>query len=396
MGAYLDVPNTEKHSKSGEGNGVVFGLSDMQGWRKNMEDAHIANPGLTNTADGSNVGLYAVFDGHGGAEVAKFCAKYLPDVLPKDGEFARGDYGRALANSFHKLDNMLRSPYHQKELQVLLGEASSAELAAMGEASKAPCRTNPEHTSQARSAASKVSIGEDEDINSLAAAAMGGGDSQEQLQKLMLMKRLYSGGRVTAGGGAEGDRRMCELPNHPVTAGCTAVVVLQVGSTLITANCGDSRGVLCRGGQAVPLSFDHKPNDDVERERIVAAGGFITENGGHFRINGNLNLSRSIGDLKYKQSHDLPASAQMITAEPDITMKTLQPDDEFMILACDGVWDIMSNEEAVQFVREKLQRGMPPAQICELVFDHCISDDPRQTRGLGGDNMTCVVVQFQH
>ena len=86
----------------------------------------------------------------------------------------------------------------------------------------------------------------------------------------------------------------------------------------------------------------------------------------------------------------------MITAEPDITMKTLQPDDEFMILACDGVWDIMSNEEAVQFVREKLQRGMPPAQICELVFDHCISDDPRQTRGLGGDNMTCVIVQFQH
>ena len=73
--------------------------------------------------------------------------------------------------------------------------------------------------------------------------------------------------------------------------------------------------MLCRGGQAVPLSFDHKPNDPEERARIHKAGGFIRENGGHFRVNGNLNLSRCIGDLKYKQNKPLPMAEQMITAQ---------------------------------------------------------------------------------
>ena len=84
------------------------------------------------------------------------------------------------------------------------------------------------------------------------------------------------------GGGAMGDNRVCELADHPVHAGCTAVAVLQVGQTLITANCGDSRAVVGRGNQAVPLSFDHKPADDVERNRVVNAGGFITEAQGIF------------------------------------------------------------------------------------------------------------------
>ena len=187
---------------------------------------------------------------------------------------------------------------------------------------------------------------------------------------------------------------MCELDDHPVHAGCTAVAVLRVGQRLYTANCGDSRAVVCRAGQPVPLSFDHKPNQDVERNRVVAAGGFITEAQGHFRINGNLNLSRSLGDLKYKQNPDCTPAQQMITANPDITEHVLAPEDEFMIVACDGVWDVLSNAEAVMFVRSRLQQGMALGRICEQVFDRCIATNPRQTRGIGGDNMTCLVVQF--
>ena len=58
------------------------------------------------------------------------------------------------------------------------------------------------------------------------------------------------------------------------------------------------------------------------------------------RINGNLNLSRSLGDLKYKQDKNLPRSMQIITAEPDVTQIELQPDDQFLILACDGIWAV--------------------------------------------------------
>jgi serine/threonine protein phosphatase PrpC len=111
-------------------------------------------------------------------------------------------------------------------------------------------------------------------------------------------------------------RQICNLPDHPIHAGCTAIVAVLIGRTLTVANAGDSRAVLCRaGGRAEPLSFDHKPNQDREMARIGKAGGFVNQFG---RVNGNLNLSRSIGDLKYKQMPGLTPAEQMITAEPDI------------------------------------------------------------------------------
>ena len=95
-----------------------------------------------------------------------------------------------------------------------------------------------------------------------------------------------------------GGEPQCQLAAHRVTAGCTAVVAFKAGRTLFVANAGDSRGVLCRGGTVYALSEDHKPQNEVEINRIHAAGGFVNTVG---RVNGNLNLSRSLGDLKYKQ-----------------------------------------------------------------------------------------------
>jgi len=110
--------------------------------------------------------------------------------------------------------------------------------------------------------------------------------------------------------------QICNLPDHPIHAGCTAVVAVLLGRTLTVANAGDSRGVLCReGGTAEPLSFDHKPSQPREMNRINNAGGFVNRFG---RVNGNLNLSRSIGDLKYKQVPGIAPADQMITAQPDI------------------------------------------------------------------------------
>ena len=88
------------------------------------------------------------------------------------------------------------------------------------------------------------------------------------------------------------------------------------GRILTVANAGDSRAVMCRaGGKTLALSFDHKPQSDIEMNRITNAGGFVNQFG---RVNGNLNLSRSIGDLKYKQGPGVEPPAQIITAEPDI------------------------------------------------------------------------------
>lgn len=175
-----------------------------------------------------------------------------------------------------------------------------------------------------------------------------------------------------------------------VLAGCTAIVALLIGNKLVVANAGDSRGVLCRNGQAVALSEDHKPSQDREMTRIREAGGFVNMVG---RVNGNLNLSRSLGDLKYKQSKHLPPEAQMITAEPDILVIDINADDEFFVLACDGIWDVLSNQEACDFVREKVhEEHLTLEEVVHEAMMRCIADDPRLSQGIGGDNMTFLIV----
>jgi serine/threonine protein phosphatase PrpC len=97
------------------------------------------------------------------------------------------------------------------------------------------------------------------------------------------------------GGGADGNGGENNLQLDSI--GCTAnAILVEDMKKLYVANAGDSRSVLCRNGVAVPLSYDHKPENDEERRRIENAGSTITEG----RVDGNLNLSRSLGDLKYK------------------------------------------------------------------------------------------------
>jgi protein phosphatase 2C family protein 2/3 len=105
--------------------------------------------------------------------------------------------------------------------------------------------------------------------------------------------------------------------------GCTANVVLIVPedpatstpATIYCANAGDSRCVMGSLGKATGLSFDHKPTNPSERLRIQRAGAFVNHEG---RVNGNLNLSRALGDLTYKKNKRLSAKEQAITAFPDV------------------------------------------------------------------------------
>lgn len=99
--------------------------------------------------------------------------------------------------------------------------------------------------------------------------------------------------------------------------GCTAVVVLITSTHIFCANAGDSRSVLGRSSgpqMCFPLSDDHKPDNEPEKARIEAAGGFVEEN----RVNGSLNLSRSLGDFEYKSSDSLPFTQQMVTCDPEV------------------------------------------------------------------------------
>ncbi|XP_023546259.1 probable protein phosphatase 2C 53 [Cucurbita pepo subsp. pepo] len=133
-------------------------------------------------------------------------------------------------------------------------------------------------------------------------------------------------------------------PVAPETVGSTAVVAIICASHIIVANCGDSRAVLCRRKEPMALSVDHKPNREDEYERIEAAGGKVIQWNGH-RVFGVLAMSRSIGDRYLKP---------WIIPEPEVMFIPRAKDDECLVLASDGLWDVMSNEEVCDLARRRI------------------------------------------
>ncbi len=181
--------------------------------------------------------------------------------------------------------------------------------------------------------------------------------------------------------------------------GCTACVALITKTEIYVANAGDSRCVLSKNGIAINMSEDHKPDLEAEKKRIEKAEGYVEDN----RVNGVLNLSRSLGDLDYKHNPKLKQEEQMITAFPDVKVEKISNETDFLIIACDGVWDCLTSQKAVDYVSERLNKspfGSPGktsvklSKIIEDMMDSIIASDIDEKGGLGCDNMTCVIVYF--
>ncbi|TFY60500.1 hypothetical protein EVJ58_g5120 [Rhodofomes roseus] len=180
-------------------------------------------------------------------------------------------------------------------------------------------------------------------------------------------------------------------------SGCTAVAALVTkDSKIYVANAGDSRSVISVKGEAKPLSFDHKPQNEVEKSRIAAAGGYISFG----RVNGddlgNLALARALGDFDYKRNETLSPEAQIITCDPDITEHDLTGEDEFLIIACDGIWDCLSSQQCVDVIRLMISQGKDLSQVCEDVCELCLAPDTNSGAGIGCDNMTILIVAILH
>ena len=136
--------------------------------------------------------------------------------------------------------------------------------------------------------------------------------------------------------------------------------------------------------QIIALTRDHKPNTLEETARISAAGGEVRRN----RINGQLAVSRSFGDFFYKGDESRDQLSQMVSPEPEVNVYERDLDnDQFMILACDGVWDVISNKDACCFVGELLAEGVELEKITAKFIDYCLIANSR-------DNMTVTIVVF--
>lgn len=173
-------------------------------------------------------------------------------------------------------------------------------------------------------------------------------------------------------------------------SGCTATTVLisKQKNILICANSGDSRTVLSCNRLSKALSFDHKPTLKSEQSRIIAADGFVEMD----RVNGNLALSRAVGDFEFKSNPKLSPHEQIVTCVPDIVEHKINYDlDEFVVLACDGIWDCLTSQECVDLVHYGINCNMTLEQIGSRIVDVCCSPTTEGS-GIGCDNMSIIIV----
>uniref|UniRef100_A0A669D5E1 Protein phosphatase 1G n=1 Tax=Oreochromis niloticus TaxID=8128 RepID=A0A669D5E1_ORENI len=467
MGAYLSQPSTTKTSSDGGNSNMSYGFSAMQGWRVSMEDAHNSIPDFD-----EDTAMFAVYDGHGGEEVALYCSKYLPDIIKEQKAYKDGKLQKALEDAFLAIDGRITTEEVIKELVQIAGrptEEPPAEKVAEEDDldTEEAALLHEEATMTIEELL--VRYGQNRNaIKHAAAMRYTNKDVDSQLQSSLFNSRCISQRSLTVvylfslsyplvsvlvptadsgadsgssngeekAGKAEGDAGpscssssskasgdsksrffddsesegeeeeaseeervtahvfVCLQPGSD--SGTTAVVALIRGKQLIVANAGDSRCVVSERGKAVDMSYDHKPEDEVELARIKNAGGKVTMDG---RVNGGLNLSRAIGDHFYKRNKSLPPEEQMISAMPDVKVLTLNEDHDFMVIACDGIWNVLSSQEVVDFISERIkpdQNGKTRALslIVEELLDHCLAPDTSGD-GTGCDNMTCVIVTFR-
>lgn len=166
-------------------------------------------------------------------------------------------------------------------------------------------------------------------------------------------------------------------------SGSTAVVAVVTNSHVVVANCGDCRGLLVKstpdgtsytilplsfsfvllliecmyvvGWVSVALSVDHKPNLEAEKARIEATGSTIELVGDSWRVNGSLAVARALGDFAFKQCESVSLTEQAVTALPEVMSHELAEEDTLLMMACDGIWDVMSNEDMAIFLQTKLK-----------------------------------------
>jgi len=469
MGNLLGAPVTDKETHRGvtKDEELEFGLSSMQGWRVHMEDAHIAEGDLyalevdNSGGKGKKIplrghSLFAVYDGHGGTfaaiysgnnflrvlskqpkfvQYAKMCASDSADRATKmrvleqalKQAFVETDYeiGLAVRGRSHADAN---SPYHDPPIVQTAGSAATISSNPSDEASendstnKSPTNNN-NNTSPSRPA--------------MAGAAMkAASDHLSAIED-------------------EGD------------SGTTSCVVIITPDSIVCANAGDSRAVFARRpetsapfsssnslgsiggnvvtavGKAIPLSFDHKPDDEEEEKRVKNAGGYVT--GG--RVEGDLAVSRGLGDFRFKQmavvlnntqlypeeeeaakspkasESNANAPTNMATDEedegnfeqtvvlndsmrstplefapgeqkvspiPDVTIHMRNHDrDEYVVVACDGIWDVVSNQQCISELDEIMyaegERDL--GLVAEEILDTCLRYGSK-------DNMTAIIVQL--
>lgn len=292
-------------------------------------------------------GYFAIFDGHAGTFAADWCGKKLHIILE---ETIRKNPNTPIPEL---LDQTFSVVDEQLEKLPLKNSGCTAVTAVLRWEDRIP-------NSQSATGSTAIAPATAAAVKASDEAAKGddkGGDSGVDMSK-------------TPPAPANPASSATSLANSEATHARLRTTASRQ-RVLYTANVGDARIVLCRNGKALRLSYDHKGSDENEGKRIANAGGLILNN----RVNGVLAVTRALGDSYMKD---------LVTGHPYTTETVIQPDiDEFIILACDGLWDVCSDQEAVDLVRHNAD----PTSAAKHLVDHALAR-------FSTDNLSCMIVRF--
>lgn len=349
-------------------------------WRRSMEDAHAF---VYDFGGVQGQGFFSVFDGHAGKQCAEWCGKHfhehlLETLIASQKEEPVPDL---LNQTFHKVDEELA------EMSSSQGTSSGCtavtcflrledengvplEHAKTGGVDPSSSSTGPGATSGFGGAAAT----EDEEASkkpsltsSSSSSSNSGGGLFGSLARKMKKPSDTSSNNSSTDTPTAKDPSKQEDANEPVEASSSTGKPRRV---LYTANVGDARAVLSRKGQAVRLTYDHKASDAQEAKRITDAGGFVMNN----RVNAVLAVTRSLGDSSMKE---------FVVGAPYTTETRLTEEDTFLIVACDGLWDVVDDQDAVDLIRD-----IDDAQMAaQKLLAHALSN-------FSTDNTSVMVVKF--
>ncbi|XP_058447964.1 protein phosphatase 1L isoform X2 [Malaya genurostris] len=408
----------EKHSwEEKRGSSAVYAV---QGRRPRMEDRFVIDENFNETG----ISLYAIFDGHGGEYAADFAkavlVKNLNSKLTQSCSIASGKTP-APAASDPVADSKHNDCDEDKEIEVNERHKLNSSSAATGSSAGGGSLTQRRQSfrkSKTEDIIDKTSSNGNGNGNSnnnnpnsanqkletdLLSKYMGNASPMRQITKESLLNgttgqtsspkpKTYEAkcyvqngsinyGKIITDEVLAADYDLVEMAKKVSNfAGTTALIAVMHNTKLIVANVGDSRGVMCDlKGNAIPLSFDHKPQQVREQKRIADAGGFISFKG-VWRVAGILATSRALGDYPLKEKN-------LVIAEPDIlSFDLVYHRPMFLILATDGLWDTFTNEEAVAFIRERIDEPHFGAKSITL-----------QAYNRGSvDNITVLVIVFKN
>jgi len=293
-------------------------------------------------------GYFAIFDGHAGTFAADWCGKKLHIILE---ETIRKNPNTPIPEL---LDQTFTNVDAQLEKLPLKNSGCTAVTAVLRWEDRIPnAQSATGSTAIAPATAAAVKASED---------ATKGDDSGVDMSKTASQQANPAASAASAA---------IATPQSSEATHAKLRTAASRHRVLYTANVGDARIVLCRGGKALRLSYDHKGSDENEGKRVTNAGGLILNN----RVNGVLAVTRALGDAYMKD---------LVTGHPYTTETVIQPDlDEFIILACDGLWDVCSDQEAVDLIRNQ----QDPTTAAKQLVDHALAR-------FSTDNLSCMIVRL--